>query len=105
MKSFILLVSLLLSANAALADKMVCELTVNSQSQKIEGLSDVSIKLEPFNCRAKKEEGENIRLRISSIVTNEIANESGYRTVSENLYSADSQGDGLAYASCDCHLE
>jgi hypothetical protein len=105
MKSLFLF-SCLFFANNAIADKLICELNVSGKESKtIEASSSVSIKSGIFLCRAKKEEGEILRLRISSENNNDSANDSGYRLASETLLSIDNQGDNLLSANCSCRLE
>ena len=93
-----------LSSNS-FAAKLKCDFRTGGDSQSIDGLSQISIKLEPFICQAKIEAGEMIRLRITHSLTNESVNETGYRSVTKKMYSVDAHGDSLDYATCTCEIQ
>jgi len=105
MKHLILFTCLFFAANA-FADKLVCDLSVSGKDARtIEGTSSVSMRSGIFHCRGKKEEGEIVRLRISSENNSETATDGGYRSATETLMSVDHQGDTMNSATCTCKLE
>lgn len=93
------------ASSVALASDIACELTVKGKTEKSSDISAIALKVQGFLCRAKKEAGDMIRLRITSQSTDEKVDEVGYMNVTENLYVMQSGINELEYATCVCQLK
>lgn len=92
-------------SSVALAADLSCELSVKGKSEKTSDISAIALKVQGFLCRAKKEAGDMIRLRITSQSSDEKVDEMGYMKVTENLYVMQSGINELEFATCVCELK